>query len=102
MGAPRPRLRRSGRLFLGPLDNSVRETETDGSVRPTAASIAVVTAAAKRFADNIAAIASGGYWGVWSRRNASVQPVVGGVVPNSFAVQRKRREATTIRTLWVP
>lgn len=95
-GATRPRARRRGRVYIGPLDNlNANAQAVDGPVIPSDNLINTLASAAS---DLLAA--SGVIWSVWSRANAAVYEVVGGWVDNRFDTQRKRLTSPTIRTSW--
>jgi hypothetical protein len=92
-GATRPRSRRQGRVFLGPLSTAVMNEEAGmGETRPRA----VIR---QEFADAAAAmtVATGNDWSVWSRADGTVREVVGGWIDNAFDTQRRRGLAPTSR-----
>lgn len=93
VGATRPRARRRGRVFLGPIieaggtyiDSQLYVTE---SLRDTVAAAATLLMGAL-----------GNAWSVWSRQDAVLRQVEGGWVDNAFDVQRRRGPRFTTRTL---
>jgi len=98
-GAMRPRARDRGRIFLGPVNDSV----DTGGTSPILVSTTVrtdITVAAARLRTAVLAISTPSYWAVWSRADAELKAVVGGWVDNAFDVQRKRGPKTTARTTW--
>ena len=94
VGATRPRSRRHGRVYLGPLNlQVVNEESGQGVSRPRATVRTQIAAAGAALIGG-----SGAIWSVWSRTDKLVRPVVGGWVDNAFDVQRRRGVATTART----
>lgn len=95
VGATRPRARRRGRIYLGPL--------TTGSVQDaTAASPVLSTALRDAMAFAMAELrdTSLSTWSVWSRADEILRPVVGGWTDNAFDTQRRRGTAATNRAVW--
>lgn len=93
-GKERPRARRRGRLYLGPLDDQVATYDTTTFrtyVQPAMASSA--TKSAKRLMDYTDV-----KWGVWSRVDGNALPVTSAWMDDAFDVQRRRGEAPLART----
>jgi hypothetical protein len=93
MGAPathsghtKPKSRRRGRVYIGPLDNAQVTTAGTGgeALFVFGAQGALQGAGAGLLAD------SPGEWAVWSRRDAAMQPVIGGFVDNAPDTVRHR------------
>lgn len=94
--ATRPKGRRTGRIFFGPL----RSTVGDGGspVRPAAAVTAAFRASINQAADDINAIKAINRLGVWSRSDAVIYGLANVSSDNAFDTQRRRGEASTLRT----
>lgn len=102
MGAPathegqtRPRARKRGRVFFGPLNDLCLDWTGPGN-RPVlhANFLDDATFAMHRLAN------AGVGWAVWSRRDGAMHNVQGGWVDNRFTAQRKREEDASLRVLW--
>lgn len=94
-GAIRPAARRSGRVYLGPLNISA--TDNPGAFaecRPNATFRTAVTNAAH----DLLADTAGGTWMVWSRAGGFLTPVAGGYMDDAWDTQRRRGPAATGRT----
>lgn len=97
-GAIRPRARRRGRIYLGPLrDNAITAV---GSAPPKLSSA---------FRDDMANAAnvlrlknetSWGDWSVWSRSGEQLHAIVGGWTDDAIDSQRRRGAAATARATW--
>jgi hypothetical protein len=90
----RPRARDRGRIYFGPLggstmtiDASTNETRVNAAVRTT------LSAAAARLMAHTDVT-----WQLWSRKKATIFPVVGGWVDDAFDVQRRRGNLSLART----
>lgn len=81
VGATRPRARRRGRVFIGPLNANAT---TDAGLVEDQIRISV------NAAGNFLKDSSGVDWRVWSRMDATTRAVVGGSVDNAFDTQRRR------------
>lgn len=92
-GATRPKARRRGGLFLGPLTDAA--TTTDVLARPTTNLIDVLNSASEQLRDGVDAELA-----IWSKADATMRPVVGGWVDNAFDTQRRRGIGATSRTSW--
>lgn len=98
VGNTRPRARRRGRIFVGPLKAGTatlggpNEVFLDGTFR------ADLAAAGHNLLAGLTA--DGAPLQVWSRVDAVVRPVVGGFVDNTFDTQRRRGLKATLRTLF--
>lgn len=90
----RPRARDRGRIYLGPLTTSV--LNYDSTIGRTFVSSAVRTS----IANAAAALrdTAGNAWGVWSRKNARIEPVETAWVDDAFDIQRRRGERPVART----
>lgn len=94
-GLARPRARDRGRVFLGPMNN--------GGMSQDANNVPIIGIA---YRDTIEAAAvalmnrPNHAWSVWSRKNAAVEPVVGGWIDDAWDIQRRRGEAARTRTTW--
>jgi hypothetical protein len=93
-GTARTKSRARGRVYIGPLNRDSLQS----SGQPSSALVADLNIAAENLL--VTSIVSNTLWGVWSRRDALVRPVIGGWVDNEFTTQRRRREKPTVRTLW--
>lgn len=95
-GAIRPKARRRGRLFIGPLvDLTVTGGDANVVVQPGFRS--TLQSAAVRLMDNSEADHP---WSVWSRKDKVLRPVVGGWTDNAIDTQRRRGPAATARSTW--
>lgn len=92
----RPRARDRGRVYLGPFHN---QCLAEGSVtqRPIPAAGLVDSI---HFSALFLMNEPGHAWAVWSRRNAALEPVVGGWIDDSWDIQRRRKEDAVTRTTW--
>jgi hypothetical protein len=94
-GDTRPRARRSGRLFIGPL--STGASDQAANPRPTAAFRNNLTIACERLQDNLV---DGDYvWSIWSRAAGSLSGIERVEVDDSFDVIRSRKNPPTTRTV---
>lgn len=96
-GATRPKARRRGRVFVGPLTTSAI-TNTDPPYVLSSSFLLTLREAAVDLLDE--ADAAGVPWCVWSREDATLRPVVGGWTDNAPDTQRRRGFAATVRTVW--
>jgi hypothetical protein len=97
-GHERPRSRRTGRIFFGPLDAVSHDVTGNGS-RPSTDFRTDLTVAAKKLATPFGTGADT-HLSVWSRRDGAVSPVLGGFVDDRWDSQRRRRPAPSQRTSW--
>lgn len=98
-GATRPRARRRGRVFIGPLEvSAVAATAVPYPLSATFTET-LRQAAVKLYDD---ANGLGLAWCVWSRTDETLRPVVGGWTDNAPDTQRRRGMAASIRTAWIP
>ena len=86
--------RKQGRIYIGPL----RET-VNLSGRPGSAFRTTLSNAAAAFGTAISTNTDG-FWGVWSGTNLTVEEITNGWVDDSFDTQRRRGLARTTRTIW--
>lgn len=96
-GATRPRARRRGRVFVGPLTTQAI-TPTDDNPRLSAGFTLSLRQAATFMADEAAA--AGWTWSVWSRTGASLYPIVGGWTDNAPDTMRKRGVEASARVVY--
>lgn len=92
--SPRPASRHRGRVFLGPLHAGAI------AIDPTTGSPVINGALLTSLGNNGGAglmPSTAPSWVVWSRKNATVDPVVGGFIDNRFDTQRRRLETATFR-----
>jgi len=92
-GSTRPKARRRGRLYLGPLNSGTIGTAGAG-VFLALAFQGTILGAASNFLDQVPE------WSVWSRKDAAVHPVVDGWLDNAFDTQRRRGVRANGRTTW--
>lgn len=109
LGDYRPRSRRRGRIFVGPLAGATVTITDTGTAKPSASLIRVLNNAMSNLkADLAAGTRPGTTWGVFSQieaiDNGSIDsatfPVVGGWVDDAFDTQRRRGRAPSTRTTW--
>jgi hypothetical protein len=95
-GATRPRARHRGRLFIGPLQGGTATTQVDSGFchLKTAFMEDLAHAATTLIGLGLDGNAA---WGVWSRKDGLVRPVVGGWVDNAWDTQRRRQVDATSR-----
>lgn len=91
----RPRQRYSGRVFLGPWNDSGM-TEVDGKSRPGVAMRTAILDAAERFHDELTA--EGHAWAVWSRVDEVLRAINTVQIDDAWDTQRRRGVAPTART----
>lgn len=90
----RPMQRRTGRIYIGPLNQSASDT----AGRPNATFRVNERAAAVQLKDAALAMTGAEWvWGVWSRRNESVYEVVSVFNDDEFDTQRRRQLLRTVR-----
>lgn len=99
-GETRPRSRRRGRLYIGPLNLTARSEDAPAYIpRPSSGLMAAMAGAAERLlVDTPGALR--GDWSVWSRAGAQIASVVGGHVDQEFDTQRRRGIKTATRDEW--
>lgn len=94
----RPRQRRTGRIYIGPLATAVGyASEGTGFDRPNGTFQTDLTAAAEQLQDELAS--DGIIWCVWSRTAANLAAVVRVEVDDSFDVIRRRKAQATTRSI---
>jgi hypothetical protein len=96
-GATRPRSRRRGRVYIGPLQ-PVAVTNSSAPAVLAPAFTAAMRSNATVMYD--AAEALGWTWCVWSRADATLYPVVAGWTDNAPDTMRKRGQEATLRTVF--
>lgn len=92
----RPRQRRSGRIFLGPLTAAAGTGNAGEYQRPTTALITDVLAAFEKLQDDLNAVNFS--LAIWSRTLQALNEVVRVEIDNSFDVIRSRKALQTART----
>lgn len=91
-----PPARRRGRIFLGGLSIA---THDPNAGRPTDAARTTIGAAASQL--RAASVASLTHtWGIYSRVDLAIRPIVGGAVDNAWDTQRRRGLAPTDKFVW--
>lgn len=89
---------RRGRVFLGCLGSVVAQSTLTAFPRPNAAVIENIIAANEAM---VAVAATTNWrWVVYSRKNDSTVPVIGGWVDNTLDTQRRRGVGATARNAW--
>jgi hypothetical protein len=96
-GGTRPRARRRGRVYIGPLGQS---SITHAAENPLISSTLTGVLAAAGNAMRVAADADGLPWCVWSRTDQVLRPITGGWVDNAPDTQRRRGTDATTRSTW--
>lgn len=94
----RPRARDRGRVYIGPLMTITGQEETLTRRYELNSQFMGVLNDAALFLKN----EPGHAWAVWSRKNAVLEPVVGGWVDTAYDSQRRRGEAARARVNWGP
>lgn len=93
-GLTRPRARRRGRVYIGPLSQIALESEAGtGRSRVATQCRDTIAAAGGRLADHTDV-----QWNVWSRSDSAFTSVTGGFVDDAFDVQRRRGEDAVARS----
>lgn len=98
VGITRPRARRRGRIYLGPLTPGASTGLAQATINPTLQQAMRVNA--NTMHDE--ALAADFTWCVNSRVDATLRPVVAGWTDNAFDTQRRRGMAATSRTAFGP
>lgn len=94
----RPKQRRTGRLFIGPLGNAVPQVIA-GVCRPQAAFLTDLRLAVVELDFNIrTATADAGHLSVWSRADAAMYELTWVSTDDAFDTQRRRGNAPSART----
>jgi hypothetical protein len=94
-GATRPKARRRGRVYVGPLDGAAIDPST-----PPYLLISAFQTTIKESANQMASLADadGWTWAVWSRKDVQLRAVVGGWTDNAPDTQRRRGPKSTARS----
>lgn len=95
----RPKQRKRGRVFIGPLTNTACEISANSRVVVASPFRAILIAAATAM---MSAGNNDAQWAQWSRANRSFSPVVGGHVDDALDTQRRRGEEAILRSTWGP
>lgn len=98
VGNTRPAARRRGRIYFGPLHSSASDQGSTST--PAMVSTAFRTTLAQAAARLKIYAFTEAQWGVWSRVDGVVRPVVGGFVDNAFDTVRSRGRKATTRLTW--
>ena len=97
-GGPNP-ARRKGRVFIGPLINSVLETNIPSVYpAPRQAFVDVLVSAGDQLISAGDIDTDEGQLGIWSRTDKVVYPVLSGYVDNAYDTQRRRGNDPSSRT----
>lgn len=91
-----PQARRRGRVYLGPLLNSI-----NSSSRPSSGARSQIADAAVTLCTNLKGAGNPGYFGVWSHVDGALIIVDNGWIDDSFDTQRRRGVQPTTRQTWV-
>jgi hypothetical protein len=97
-GVTRPRARRRGRLFIGPLTTDGIDIQQPQPPLSGAFTAALRAAAVRMKIGNTAT----GNWSVWSRRDATLYLIDQGWTDNAPDTQRRRGFKATTRQVWGP
>lgn len=95
-GSTRPRARRRGRLYIGPL----RDHAVDNTSAPRLSALFTTTLRQAIIAMADAAAADGWIFSVWSRANSELYAVVGGWTDDAPDTQRRRGVAPSARIVY--
>jgi hypothetical protein len=95
-GTTRPKQRRTGRVYIGPL--KVSAGVTTGTSRPSASIITHFLEAIDVLNADLIALSNGEALGVWSRSDATVRALEAVSIDNAWDTQRRRGVAATART----
>lgn len=96
----RPRQRRSGRIYIGPLNSAAVTTGgPNNDAMPALAFREVLHAAAEALADSARAVAAGGRWCIWSRADTFLYTITDVSTDNALDSQRRRGAAPTSRMI---
>lgn len=95
----RPRSRLRGRHYLGPLKVTAMDYLTTAPYQALVdgTTISTIVGAYEAF---LAAVPAGTEWGVWSRKNASIAPVIGGWIDSVPASQRRVQDREGVKVFW--
>lgn len=95
-GDARQRSRKRGRVYIGPLNSDVMETDNTGPQRPNDGVQNSLVDAGTYLRDADAG------WSVWSRRDAALYPVTGGWVDDAYDTVRGRGPDPSARIAFPP
>lgn len=93
-GATRPKARRRGRIYFGPLTTDAIDTTQDSPLLRDSLLLPLRSNAVQLIDDSLT---QSHVWCVWSRANAELYPVVGGWTDNAPDTQRRRGKASLSR-----
>lgn len=93
-GVTRPKARRRGRVYVGPLIHLSVDSAAPNPLLATALTLVLRQAAVAMYDE---ALAAGFYWSVWSRADDTLRPVTGGWTDNAPDTQRRRGTESTSR-----
>jgi hypothetical protein len=97
-GDTRPRSRRRGRVFLGPLNAGAVTQGSEQTVRPSTDLVSTALAALGTLNEEIDAMLGTFLLGVFSRTDWDVRPITSAWIDNAFDTQRRRGQKPTSRT----
>lgn len=101
VGDTRPKARRRGRIYLGPLRQDYQTLDANNSPRPTDAMRECINVASHDLADALTFDSeTATRWHVWSRAGEATYTITGGSVDNRFDALRKRSADATDRDGW--
>lgn len=98
-GSTRPRARRRGRVYIGPLTPQAIAGTTPPYYLHSTFTETLRQAAITLFD---AAETAGIPWAVWSRVDSTLRPVVAGWTDNAPDTQRRRGPDSNVRVAWIP
>jgi hypothetical protein len=91
----RPKARYRGRVYIGPLSTAALDMDlTSNRCRPLSGTVSDFTK------PPIQLLTQDPTWSVWSRKDRTLRPIVGGWVDDDYDVQRRRSTDPTSRTTW--
>lgn len=93
----RPRQRRRGRVFIGPLNSWAVGNTIAGRVTNNQSFRETLAGAAATMMTDTATVVN---WAQWSRVNARVSEIIGGHIDDAFDTQRRRGEDPDLRTIF--
>lgn len=100
VGTTRPRARRRGRVYIGPLTTEVYSQIEDNPRLNAAFTDALRFAMAELRDATNTTFGAGFGWSVWSRADQTLRPVVGGWTDDAFDTQRRRGVLANTRVNW--
>lgn len=98
-GGTRPRARKRGRHYFGPLSSNAVSNGAGGVHHATVA-ITCQNDIQKAYKDVLANVPVGVVWGVWSRKDAAIYPIVAGWTAGTVYSQRRLVDAIGNKLSW--